>query len=350
MTMLFGYQTALELWRRPEIYTHASFSQTMTLEIPSEARPEPWMVEGTTTTLWSDVLMDLAKPWDLVSSTYGHHLSKDGIHWHARTTPLPPHSGLRLEGDVFLVSPELCLLQMAETMPFLDLVQLMDEFCGTYRPEGDGIESRPALTSTALISSYLDSSEGVNGIKAARRALRHAVDGSASPKETQAELLFSLPVTRGGKGYPRPQMNQRFDVPTELRQVGDPGYLECDLCWDSANAKPAAGQPHHAAVEYQSTRWHVGAEKLAADSRRRNLLESMGVHVITLTSAELYSPKGFDRVATLVDSEIGARVRTRLSPDEATRRTSKLRESLLGMNDASADGALDENDLPPDQR
>ncbi|MCH3968452.1 MAG: hypothetical protein PHR15_02280 [Atopobiaceae bacterium] len=350
MTMLFGYQTALELWRRPEVYTHASFSQTMTLEVPSEGRATPWTVEGTATTLWSDTLMDLARPWDLVSSTYGHHLSKEGIHWHARTTALPPHSGLRLEGDVFLVSPELCLLQMAETLPFLELIQLMDEFCGTYRPEGDGLECRPALTSTALVSSYLDSSEGVNGVKAARRALRHAVDGSASPKETQAELLFSLPVTRGGKGFPKPQMNQRFDVPSDLRQAGDPGYLECDLCWESKDAELAAGQPHHAAVEYQSTRWHVGAKKLAADSRRRNLLESMGVHVITLTAAELFSAKGFDRVATLIANEIGARVRTRLSPDEVTRRTSELRESLLGKGDISADGAPDESDLPPDQR
>jgi hypothetical protein len=335
MAILIGYQSALDLWRRPEIYGHMTSSTSVRLEVPSPDGQATWELSATVPTLWNDTLSCLPRPWHLMSSRGSHHAPDGDVVWHSRKIALPPRSGIRLDDDVFLVSPELCLLQMAQSLPCPSLIELIDEFCGTYRPasseeltdeHADGLVQRPPITSLERLSAYLATSPGVGGIKRARRALRYAVDLSASPKETHSELLFSLPVPMGGKGCPKPEMNKRFDVPIGLRQAGDPGYVECDLCWTVMRD----GKVRHVAVEYQSTAHHVGAERLAADSRRRNLLESMGVHVITLTAAELYSQRGFDRVAALVTRELGLCVRTCLAPEEVARRTARLRLELLG--------------------
>ncbi|MCH3967974.1 MAG: hypothetical protein PHR15_00220 [Atopobiaceae bacterium] len=341
MTIFFGYRTGIELWRRPEICLHASFSTSVEVEVPDDVPEGPWHIAGTVSTIMGDTINRLERPWDLITSKRHRPSSEGDVTWHLCTVRLPPGSGSKLDDDVFLSTPEFCLLQMAEVLSLPALVELMDEFCGTYRPrmadephdgEKDTLVQRDPLTSRARIADFLDSCPGLRGNRRARQALAHVVDGSASPKEAQAEMLFSLPRSWGGRGLPRPVMNARFPVPGHLRRPGDSAYVVCDICWPVR----LGGSVLYVAVEYQSTAWHVGAEKLAADSRRRNLLESMGVHVITLTAAELYSQEGFDRVADLVFSAIGLRDRSTVPPEVRAAQAAELREELLHR--ATAEG------------
>lgn len=315
----------------------AKFSSVTSFDIPREddALGEGdalWHVGGSSTTIWQSILSKEERPWDVIVSDKSQAHTCSQYTYHVRTMALPSPKGIMLDEGVYLASPELCLLQVAEALPLVNLIELMDEFCGSYcLGPGDGqgsraMRCRPPLTTTERLETYLGSSMGVSGVKAANRALTYAMDNSTSPMETAAEMLLCLPVPLGGRGMPKARMNQRFDIPSELRVPGDSRYVKGDLCLKAPGDKAY----HHVDVEYQSKAHHEGADRVVVDSRRHNLLETIGVHVITLTPAELYSARQFDRVAELVAKAIGFTSRSQLPRQEVTARRAELRRTLIG--------------------
>ncbi|MDD2587718.1 MAG: hypothetical protein PHY60_02355 [Atopobiaceae bacterium] len=335
MGLFLGYQTGVDLWRRPEIYKHEEFASELSFTAPNEIGTISWEIDASTSSLWNSTLSKLERPWDVIVSRRSRAHATSYARYHYRGTQLPPGSGLPLGGGVYLASPELCLLQMATVLPLSGLIELMDEFFGSYcldfhdehdRDDIGELVSRGSISSKEALTRYLASSPKLHGAKRARRASRYAIDASASPKETHAEMLLSLPASLGGWGLPAPTMNQRFDIPASLRIDGDSSFVFGDMAW-MVQAKRTY---HHAVVEYESTRWHADGQKLSKDSRRRNLLESIGVHVITLTAAELYSDEGLARVAKLIADAIGFRMRTQLDPTHAAAKRKALRHDLLG--------------------
>lgn len=169
---------------------------------------------------------------------------------------------MRLGDRLYASSPELCFVQMATVLPFVELVKLGFELCGTYAERLDGATryDRPLLlTSVAALARFVDSAGDIPGVVAARKAVKLLVACSASPRETALTMLLCLPLRRGGYGLPSPELNFRIDVGRSKRAVTDKGYYLCDLYWREACID----------LEYESDERHTGAERIAEDSTPR---------------------------------------------------------------------------------
>ena len=124
--------------------------------------------------------------------------------------PLPSGSCVLAAPGVYVCMPELCFLLAAARMPFLDLVHLGFELCGTYRRApgvaGGLVSDTAPLTSAARLAAALDGFPGAYGAKAARRAARFVMDVAVSPMEAHLALFLCLPPKYGGYGLKRPSL------------------------------------------------------------------------------------------------------------------------------------------------
>lgn len=337
MGLVISHGSALELWRRPEVFDYVNPTSETVLEVPGDKTTLPVpddaavRVNASSTRLWSDTLSHLSMPLDLLASRDSRRTIKSQrVAYHVRTIPLPYGSLRRLDTRVLFSSPELCFLQMAETLSLVELIRLGFELCGSYGLPGNetvcgerGFFDRPALTSQPRLSSYLESSSAVRGIKLARRAMRHVIGGAASPMETALAMFLSLPNHLDGEGLAQPELNHRIDLPDRLRRPFDRSFHVCDLFWPATSGHRALD------VEYQSKAWHSGPESLGADSRRANALRELGIDVITVTQPELYDFEQVDRIANIIADGIDARRRPR-GPDLMRRQRALLDRLLHG--------------------
>ena len=110
------------------------------------------------------------KPVEVLVSSSDARRRHDSIVYHVRSHALPKGAVLENESGVLVCSPELALLQAAERLDFVDLVELAVEFCGTYDPfAGFGREVAP-LTSKQAIGRLCEDLEG--GSRAAQASSR----------------------------------------------------------------------------------------------------------------------------------------------------------------------------------
>lgn len=231
-------------------------------------------------------------PFHLLSLDKISYRRSHDVHIHTCTAQLPPRSFFQLEDDVFIVSPELCFIQIATMFERVDLVKWGFQLCGQYAVDGQDahLGFRNPVTDSAFLIRQLARMKGINGAKAALSAAQFLCDGSASPRETQLTMLLSLPRSWGGYGLPKPLLNHQLSIPLRDRHLFDSDRFYCDLYWEKAKLS----------LEYDSDTHHVGADRIARDAKRRDALALMGVDTITVTNAQLKSPVEMDRVARLV--------------------------------------------------
>ena len=196
---------------------------------------------------------------------------------------------------VFIATPALTFLQLAETLTVPALVLLGLELCGTcVSDDGRFIRSKP-LTSKDALTQYVSDHSGERGAAKALEALRYIADNSASPRESQLVALLCLPRKWGGYGFPMPLLNERIDLTTQQQRVLRKNHLRCDLLWPGAQL----------AIEYDSNTFHAGATKINDDSLRRNVLRSAGITVIDITNTQLKKAEAFHETAIQVDHCLG---------------------------------------------
>ena len=224
-----------------------------------------------------------------------------------------PGSFIRGAGEGLLIAaPELVVLQLALKLPMPKLAELVSELCSTYyydlvnapqlsRNE-DGLFSRVVVRECArsnrpvpisclrAMTWFSEQSATSRAGRAMARAVRYAVDGSASPMETTLALMLSLPKSAGGYGLPKPQMNRVLPIDAESGRV-----RVADLFWPMANV----------VVEYDSDTHHAEKEKLRRDALRRNQLESRSVTVLTATAEHLSSIAALDKLASQIARALG---------------------------------------------
>lgn len=201
-------------------------------------------------------------------------------------------------GDgIYVAKPELAYLQSAESLSFPELVLLGLDMCGSFVSGDGGFERADPVSSVARMLSYVDAHSGVRGSRKARRALRYVTDGSASPRESQLVALLCIPQRWGGYGFKLPCLNKRLDLSLQHRRVLGKGFLLCDLLWPGESL----------GIEYDSNQHHSGARKINEDSQRRNVLRSMGINVIDVTSSQLRRAEAFHEVAIQVERGLGSK-------------------------------------------
>lgn len=239
---------------------------------------------------------------------------------HVCAAAYPPGSFRRLTHDLYVSSPELCFLQLAPSLPFGRLALLGMELCGGYALDADdseGFRRREPLSTAAALRRVSQRFSGVKGAKPARLAARFLVDGALSPMEAAVVLLLCAPTSRGGYGLAPPVLNAEVRL-TRL-SARWPASRFCDLYWPARRL----------AIEYDSNRFHVGADRIARDASRRAQLAREGVTVLTLTWDQVRDVIQFHEVALLVAARLQGGFRCSRS-DWASRRAELRRQVLPG--------------------
>lgn len=255
-----------------------------------------------------------------------------------------PHPGSFIRGHgegLLIASPEMAVLQLALKMPLPKLAELVSELCSTYyyglveasqmSRGAEGLRAEVAFREQALSNRPVPVSclramarfgaqfAGSRAGRAMARAVRYAVDGSASPMETALALMLALPKSVGGYGLPKPQMNRIVPVDAETGRV-----RVADLFWPEAQV----------AVEYDSDAFHAKGEKLRLDALRRNQLESCSVTVLTATAQHLSSLAALDELAGQIARGLGRsfhRSRLASAPERAGLLASLRQRSIEGL-------------------
>lgn len=235
-----------------------------------------------------------------------------------------PYSFVQISKDICIASPELTLVQVSECLTLPQLARTVDELCGTYLPQrgygGGFIDEVPSVTTLERVSRCAAEHKGIFHTRTLQRALSHCAEKSASPKETELQLLLNLPTVCGGAQIPRFEMNVPLEIPPELR---------CYL--GRACVKPDLFRVQELLdIEYMSDQEHKGEQRERHDSRRRNVIEAMGIAVIDVWKEDLSSATAFEKIIMQVKQHLGLRYRTPSSATLARRQhtMSELREPL----------------------
>ena len=249
---------------------------------------------------------------------------------------MPERSFYRLDNDVYVASPELCLMQLASKLSEPQIVKLAMEMCGSYaidpmmsfegglfdmrdEDEQPGMCKRPPLTSAAKLKAYAKRLFGSSGKARGAHMPRYVVDGSASPRETALCMLLCMPPRFGGYGLAPPELNHRIELTLKEQLMVGAHHFDCDLYWRQQHGRVA--------VEYDSRLHHTEQEKQERDAIRRNMLQYKGVQVITATRLQVNKPSEFDKLARQIGRAIGKRFRVPKKEHFAAR--SGLREVLF---------------------
>lgn len=191
---------------------------------------------------------------------------------------------------------------MGTHMPELDHLLHGYQLCGTHAlaEVSGGIVQRPPLASTADLGSFINRHPGLRGTRIARNRLRHLRDGSASPMESALALRLLLPKKKDGLGIPSLVLNHCIEIPTQLQRSAGCRRFRLDVFIPEANI----------GVEYDSDAFHTASEKISCDAVRRNILEGLGIRMITVTRRQLIDADEFHGVAESINALLGRRVVT----------------------------------------
>ena len=255
---------------------------------------------------------------------------------HVCAQPLPARSlhplplGVASPASVFVCSPELALLQVAADMSRasgkwrLELLQLLTEFCGTFRIIGDETHYKcPPLTSAKALSSFVRSASGLYGSRNLEAVLPYVLDGAASPPEASLGLALSLPLKYGGEGLGSPELNRTLETNEAARIILGRDTITPDILYRSRHAR-RGGLP----IEYDSVQFHSSREQAEYDELRRNAYAAMGMSCLLVKPRHLRSLTAFDAVAQTVRKNVG--VRARPEPTGYLEKRRELHATLFG--------------------
>lgn len=234
--------------------------------------------------------------------------------FHVWDERLPRMQFVELAGNIFVVSPEICFLQMSHQADKVRLIRAGYELCSTYyyqRQQANcenvigeakstpAIKRRDPITSKSRLARTINQASGAKGVKQARSALNYVLDNSASPRETALSMILTLPYYLGGYALPLPELNKRIELSKEAKENLNRSFLVCDFAWNRDKVL----------VEYDSDSFHTGADRIASDSKRRNELVAQGYSVVTITTKQLNGVDETHRQAILLSRKLKKRVR-----------------------------------------
>lgn len=257
--------------------------------------------------------------------------SGHGVSAHVWSHPIPPGGLLRLDKGVFVVSPLLCLQQLAGSIPRRELAECLMEACGRYAvpPNGDAMVSREPLVCVDDVRRLCADAVGQRGVNNLRRTLRFVRDGARSPMETAFFLMLLFPRRFGGEGIESLEMAYRIEVAGEARLLTRRSHFECDAYLPQAKVD----------LEYNGI-LHEEEGQIAVDVERANALEAMGYRMMTITRQSFFDGEAFGRLMRAIERRSGHR-QVRVDSD-FLKRQEELRRFMLRRYLAESGVADDE--------
>lgn len=259
------------------------------------------------------------KPFHVLMGNTSCGRDRDDIERHSCIGELPPRSIIKASRDIWTVSPEYLMCQLAaqaadlsDAFDLVGLILIGYELCGTYLLDtsiDDGFLTTDApLTSRTKIARFCDRRGRFAGVRMLRRALPHILEMSNSPRESIVAMLLTLPRSMGGLGLPGAVMNYEIETGQGRKRV--------DIAW------PELG----VGIEYQGRKYHA-IEQAQREDRRRNTLAGSGMTIITVWNEDLKDPLLFERFVNDVVHALGVRARSR--SEKYRMRQRLLRAKLL---------------------
>lgn len=334
-SIVVGHESALRFWANLRRSNVEAAKQML-----GELYPDDLLASLDAETVWSDcslmplelphdaatyvahalVALGLDGPLDVVVGKHGSRRVSRAARCHVWRGPVADGLVCCPEPGVYVVSPEVALLQVASSLGFYRTLALAMELCGTYSLD----DSRScefdvaALTSPERIGNVVRLCEGVNGAGIMRKALPFVVANSASPRETALAILLGLTRKMGGWGCGIPKLNHRIELSNEARKQCGRSYLIADLFYDAAGLD----------IEYQGKEWHTSDEGRARDEARQNALMQMGVSCVFVSSEQLTDEAKMEGIAGLIRKRLGLRS---FSCDESPKMREKRAEMLQAL-------------------
>ncbi len=275
-SIVVGHESALRFWanvRRSNV--------GMTKELLGELYPDDMLASIDTESVWADcsllplelphdaspriahasAALGLDGPLDIVVGKDSARRASAGARCHVWKGPVPDGLICCPEPGVYVVAPEVALMQMASGLGFYKTLALAMELCGTYSRFGtDGCEYDVLpLTTPERIARVVSFCERVSGAGIVRKALRFIARNSASPRETSLAISLGLTRTLGGWGCGVPELNRKIELSDEARSQCGRSYLVADLFYESAGLD----------IEYQGKEWHTSDEGRSRDEARQ---------------------------------------------------------------------------------
>ena len=270
----------------------------------------------------SSLIGTLEEPMHLSVGSAKDRRRIDGARCSVCSRTFPARSLIELDDRLWIPSPELLFLQMHDHLTELECLALGFELCGSYCRRGTvAFEyNLPAVTTPDKLRRFLDRSARVRHCKRARRTLRFVRANAASPREAQLAILLSLPFRYGGYAFSNPVLNRPINVSSVTGAYWGYDERRTDISWTGKSI----------AVEYDSSEFHAGSEKIENDAKRRTLLQAAGFHVVVVTNDQFKRISEMDRVERTLGRLMGCRRRNRNKDYELKKR--QLHQALLELS------------------
>lgn len=249
------------------------------------------------------VLPQIPEPYHCLAPVNSRRLTGLPVLHTSRATYAKGSFCLIADG-IYAASPELCLLQIASSVSLHELVKVGSALCGTFRIDPmspGGLSTRRPLTTRKRIAAYVKAQAGLNGVKAARRALPHVFERAASPPEVFLCMVLGLPRLYGGYGLDAGKVNHCMVPSKKAKALSGRSFLVPDLCWPETRL----------AIEYDSNSEHLSGTQAARDAKKRLALEHDGFRIITVTTSQLGCAADMRSVAEEVARHNGVPLRIR---------------------------------------
>lgn len=259
------------------------------------------------------------------------------IKHHLWTGELPLGSIWQTEGLGKITSPEMTLLLMARHVSPVRLALCMYEFCGLFsvykippelktrieskiagrlssygtwqqvrdsRGNPTDLWNRPALLTTDTLHKFASDNAHAYGGQTFARAASMVAGVTRSPLEAEAALLLSLPRRQGGHGL-AVETNRTIQLSPKAKKIYRHEYCVADLYIESPDSNQIVD------IECQGSSIHSGEAAVTSDANRTTALESMGIHVVQITYADIRSSERLELIAEHIAAKLGTQYRPR---------------------------------------
>ena len=181
------------------------------------------------------------------------------------------------DSRVFVASPELCFLQAASQLSFLELIKLGYDLCAIYMFDETAAfqhRSRIPVLNTARLEAFLNHSSGLPGVVPARKAVKYIRDCSNSPAETKLSIVQVLPYSYGGFSLGGQELNGEIILSKEAAAVLQRKSCRGDMVW----------RKEMVIVDYDSNQTHLSTTQHDRDKRRTTALMLDNYKVFPITA------------------------------------------------------------------
>lgn len=232
------------------------------------------------------------------------------------TSEIPPGAFIQVAESVRVATPEFALLQLAKRLGLNRCLLIASGLCGTYaeyrapralerylahaaqiggwRPYliGSKLQTlwqREPLTTPDSIRRMATLASHARGAGKLARVSELVFPGAASPFESKAGLILSLPTSLGGYGHEGMVHNKQVLLRAGSQRLSEKRCCFCDLYWEEG-----------VDVECQSRMAHENEVSFLSDSERATALLNEGIAVLPLTYAQLSNRSRLDEFAQVL--------------------------------------------------